>query len=287
MSESLKPIHHHNPEAMDDDQLRAEARIFLAKSPPLQIVAELLGKLRSMQLPWWTSDYTHETWNAMQRMHWYSPRADLRQQITTTLTGLAPKAARKRWPNSQAELVEAVIEGGDITSAQFEEAYDPCDMVVYGPAAEFWWRFRERMPWEEDSATHKKLAAWLMRALLSDRSSIEGLSRRPVLSAWDVRNAIDPAAWQRYLPAEVRVAIDEARLRQERQRPRDPYHARHELAVATPEIITTHTPVAELTMVFAHAEKAMGFEACPTRSQSDVEFLGSPPVASLSILATG
>ena len=147
MSDSCKPIHHRNPDAMDDEQLRAEARIYLAKAPPLQLVAELMFKLRASPLPWWTPEQTHELWNAGQRMQWYAERADLRAEITHTLTGLAPKAARKRWPSSQAELIEAALEAGDITAAAFESAFDPCDLVVYGPWQEMWTKFRERMPW--------------------------------------------------------------------------------------------------------------------------------------------
>jgi len=87
--------------------------------------------------------------------------------ITSTLTGLPRTTARGKTPEFQADLVDAVLANGDATDEQFENAFDPCDMVVYGPAHEFWTAFREHMPWGEDSPAHQKLVGWLLRALVS------------------------------------------------------------------------------------------------------------------------
>jgi hypothetical protein len=60
------------------------------------------------------------------------------------------------------------------------------------------------------------------------------------------------------MPLEIRVAVDDARLRHEKARPRDPFHARHELSICVPEQIVEHIPLAEIAPVFATAEKSMG-----------------------------
>lgn len=256
----VTPLTHEDRQDNDDESRARDARLHLAKTPSLQLVAELLGKLRSMELSWWTPAQCRERWSAIARMRWFKERPDLRQQITSKLTGLAPNAARRFWEDDQAALIDAVIDTGDIDVAAFENAFDPADMVVYGPQADFWREFRERMPWEEDSGDNQKIASWLLKALLADRSSIEGLTRRPILTALEVRSAIDPEIWARCMPLDIRVAVDEARLRAERARPREPFHSRHELSIATPERIVQAIPLTELMFVIAHAERAMGFD---------------------------
>jgi len=280
----LKPLTHANVRSSDDDTLRREARAHLAKWPHLQLVAELLAKLRSMDLPWWTPSFTRDTWRPVTRMRWFAQRPDLRQRITSTLTGLPRTTARGKTPEFQADLVDAVLANGDATDEQFENAFDPCDMVVYGPAHEFWTAFREHMPWGEDSPAHQKLVGWLLRALVSERSTIDGeMWRRPILSAYDVRTAIDARVWQERIPTDVRVAIDEARLKYERARPREPYHARHELLVVTPENLPTHVPLLELGGVIQAAERAMGFnqEVAGQSGQFEIAPPASVPVISI------
>jgi hypothetical protein len=75
--------------------------------------------------------------------------------------------------------------------------------------------------------------------------------------------------------------VDAARLRHEKSRPKEPFAARHELAIATPEIIAAHIPLAELTLVFAAAERAMGMLTPPQTSseRSDMELGERPPGA--------
>lgn len=251
----------HEAAAGSDDDLHREARAHLAKSPHLQVVAELLGKLRAHDLPWWTPESLRETWSAKGRMRWYTERPDLRQKITSELTGLPSNTARVKTPDFQAELLDAVLDNGDIGASQFDHAFAPADMVVYGPAEQMWTAFRERMPWNEESPMHQRLVAWLLRTLLSDRSSIEGMARKPILTPWEVRAAIDPMVWQTRIPADVRAAVDDARLRQEKSRAREPFTTRQELLICTPDHIAASVPLVDLEGVIAAAERNMGFGA--------------------------
>ncbi len=264
-----RALTHAEVEERDDEVLRREARAHLAQNPPLQIVAELITKLRSLELAWWTPAIARDLWPATARMRWLKQRPDLRQIITSKLTGLPPKAARRFWPDEQASLIDAVVDNGDVEVDALEEAFDPVDMVVYGPADEFWRAFCERMPWEESSPEHQKLAAWLIRALTADRSSVDGIHRKAILSALDVRGAIHSAVWQARIPFDLRVEIDQARIKHERSRPREPFTARHELAIATPERIAENIPLTDLALIVEHAEAAMGFGDDDDRPASD------------------
>lgn len=251
---------HEAPNGGDDD-LHREARAHLAKSPHLQVVAELLLKLRSHDLPWWTPESLRGTWSARARMRWYAERPDLRQKITNELTGLPTNTARVKTPDFQAELLDAVLDNGDVGAAQFDHAFSPADMVVYGPAEQMWTAFRERMPWNEESPVHQRLVAWLLRTLLAERSSIEGMPRKPILTPWEVRAAIDPMVWQTRIPADVRAAVDDARLRQEKARSREPFTTRQELLICTPDHIAASIPLVDLEGVIGAAERNMGFGA--------------------------
>lgn len=251
---------HVDAEKKEDETLRAEARAHLAETPSLQLVAELLAKLRVADPSFWSPNVLRERWSAAERMRWYRQRPDLRQSITTRLTGLAPKAARKKMPDFQAALIDSVVDEGDIAVRAFEETFEPTDLAVYGPAAGFWHAMRELFPWHDDAAAHQELAAWLLKALLADTSSIVGLGRVPILTAWDLRTSIDGRVWHTRIPLEVRVAIDEARLSQERDRPGVPFHAQDDLVIAVPDIIAASVPLRDLAGVLDTAERAMGFD---------------------------
>ncbi len=249
-----------------DDMLREEAQTKLAQSPALQVVCEMMSKLRVMTFDWWTPEFTRQRWSAHARMRWFRDRPDLRQEITASLTGLPATTARHKSPEFQADLMAAVMEAGDVTASRFEEVFDPRDLVVHGPVSEFWTSFRERMPWHDDGASHQAFIAWFLRALLAERTCETEGTRRAILTPLDVRAAIDARVWQTYLPVDIRAAVDEARIRQERSRPRDPYLARHELSIAVPEHIAAHVPLTELTGVFTAAEHAMANEFSAIRT---------------------
>ena len=256
-----RPLQHRDPDKKDDDTLRKEARAHLASEPALQLVAELIARLRELELPWWTPVRLRERWGAVERLRWFRERPDLRQRITSSLTGLAPKAGRRKAPDFQGSLIDSVIDDGDIPVRTFEEAFQPFELAVYGPAGAYWNFFREVMPWDQDTQVHHDFMTWLLKALLADRSPFDGIGRTPILTAWDVRTAIDGRVWHTRMPLEIRVAIDEARLQQERDRSGVPFHAEGDLSIAVPEIIAASIPLRDLIPVLNAAQKSMRFEA--------------------------
>ncbi len=260
-------LSHADPTA-SDDRLSSEAAAHLARFPALQLVAELLTRLREVGFPWWTAEHLRAAYPAAERMRWLVRRPDIRQRITTELTGLAPKAARNKTPEFQAGLIDSVIDEGDITLDMFEDAFEPVDIAVYGPAAELWRLFRKRMPWDDDATQHQDLVGWLVGALLADNSSLDGAPRTPVLTALQTRAAIDGRVWHSRIPLHVRVAIDDARFAHQRERPSEPYGVERDLQIATPALIAASIPLKDLGGVLDVAGQALGFEEAgsPTRS---------------------
>ena len=267
MSEGFHRVHRQDPERADE-QLDQEAKLHFSRSPQLQVVAAFYQRLRDLNVAWWSPEFCRSEWPTLVRMQWLRGRPDLRQRITATVTGLRPAAARKRTLEAQAELIDAVVDAGDVSVAAYEEAFDTQAMVIYGTPQSFWAQFRERMPWEDDSTVHQEFAAWAIRQFLSDRSEFDGTTRQAILTPHDVRSAVDARLWQERIPLDVRSAVDAARLRQEKARPREPFSARHELGIVTPEIITAHIPLEELTLIFAAAERSMGLLAAPEAKES-------------------
>lgn len=262
MADFPSPLRHDPSATRTDDELTKEAESYYATTPALQLVAELLGELQTRRLPWWTHSTMRGLWGANDRMRWYERRPDLRQQITSKLTGLVAKAARNKTPEFQAELIDSAIDEGDITVDRFDTAYEHSDLVVYGPTAQFWTEFRNHAPWSDASPAHQDLMVTLFRLLLTDKSTVEGVTRKPILTVWELRSSIPSLLWQQHIPIEVRVAIDDARLRQEKAR--QSFLAVNELAIATPKIICASIPLAELNCVLDAAERAMGLSKVAT-----------------------
>lgn len=251
----------HREGTRSDEGLAREAADFLAKHPPVQLVAELLAHLRELRLPWWTPAKLRARFPAKLRMEALAQRPDIRQRITTELTGLVPKAARKKDPGYQAQLVDSAVDEGDTDVASFEAAFDTKDLATYGPVAELWHFFRTSMPWDDGRSEHQELFAWLLRALLGTKSTIDpAVTRKPILAAWHVRSAIDRKVWHTRVPLEVRVAIDDARLSREKERPNAVFGAADDLDLATPEVIASNVPLRELLGVLDVAEQLMGFD---------------------------
>ena len=249
--------HPETPKA-EDTVLAHESRSHVANNRPLQLIAELILKLRGSRFSWWTPELLRGTWDANERMGWFEQRPDVRQRITCGLTGLAPKAARKQQPDFQAALIDSVVDEGDVTVDQFENAFDAIELAAYAPAAEIWHRFRERMPWDQDIPPHQELVGWLIDQLLASSSTIEGMTRKPILTSHAIRTTIPGKIWHAKIPLEIRVAIDDLRFQREQAKPGEPFHAIHDLSVATPAIIAANIPLRELLRVLDVAEKAMG-----------------------------
>lgn len=254
------PALSHADPAASDDRLSSEAAAHLARHPALQLIAELLTRLREVGFPWWTAEHLRGAYPAAERMRWLVRRPDIRQRITTQLTGLAPRAARNKTPEFQASLIDSVIDEGDITLEMFEQAFEPIDTAVYGPSAELWRLFRKRMPWDDDATAHQDLVGWLIGALLADKSFLDGAPRTPVLSALQARTAIDGRVWHSRIPLHVRVAIDDARFAHQRERPNEAYGVERDMQIATPALIAASIPLKDLGGVLDVAGQALGFE---------------------------
>jgi hypothetical protein len=250
----------HTEPLPSDDRLAQLATAHLTRSSALQLVAELLTRLRDMNFPWWTPEQLRRAYPSAERMRWLEQRPDVRQRITTQLTGLAPRAARNKSPEFQSALIDSVLDEGDIGLDVFESAFEPVDIAVYGPAEDFFQLFRRRMPWEDDSTPHQDLIGWLIGAFLSDKCSLDGSPRTPILSALDVRTAIDGAVWHSRVPLHVRVAIDEARFASHRERPHEPFTVDRDLAIATPALIAASIPLKDLLGVVELAASSLGFD---------------------------
>lgn len=262
------PLKHQDPHK-PDERLAAEAAAHLSRASGLQLVAELLTRLREMDFPWWTPEQLRQAYPASERMHWLIERPDVRQRITTQLTGLAPRAARNKTVEFQAALIDSVVDEGDISLEDFEAAFEPIDLAVYGPAADFFRLFKKRMPWDDDATPHQDLVGWLIGAFLADKCSLDGTPRAPIFSALAARTAIDGRVWHTRIPLHVRVAIDEARFSAQRERPQEPYGVERDLAIATPALIAASVPLRDLLNVVETAALAVGFEdAAPPPSRS-------------------
>ena len=255
------PTPHRHPETLkaEDTALAHQSRSHIANDRGLQLTAELILKLRSSQFSWWTPELLRGTWGASERMGWFKQRPDIRQRITCSLTGLRPNASRNMQPDFQAALIDSVINDGDVTVDQFEDAFDAVEFAAYAPAGEIWRRFRERMPWDQDTPSNQELVGWLIDRLLASSSTIEGMTRAPVLTPHAIRTSIPGKTWHSRIPLQIRVAIDDLRFQREQAKPGEPFHAIHDLSVATPAIIAANIPLRELLhCVLGVAEKAMG-----------------------------
>ncbi len=269
--ETLRPLTHDDADQSDESS-RREARAWAAKWPQVQFIAELLAILRAADPSWWSPDVLTTVWPPLSRMKWFAQRADIRQRVTTAVTGLTKNAARTKSCEFQAELIESVLEGGDVSAAAFDAAFEPLEIATYGRAHEIWTQFKDRMPWTSDTPQNQKIVGHLLRALLAERHPSDAeMMRRPILTACEMREAIDSTVWQTCIPVEQRVAMDDARIRWEKARVKEPYHARHDLQIVTPELIPVHIPLVDLLGVFRAAERSLRFDGDDARDSGKFE----------------
>jgi hypothetical protein len=255
----------HASEAADAHALRQEATDHLARWPALQVMAEVLIGLRGAGVPWWAPAVSCARWPVGDRLRWFEQRADLREAVTQALTRLTLRDGWRRTVAFQSELIEAIVDPA-LEAQKVEEAFDPRDLVVYGPVGELWDEVMKRIPWEAE--VPPALIEQLIAVLLAERSAVLGTTRPAVLSPWQVRTAIDARAWQAHLPARVRAAVDEARLHKELVQPGAPFTAREELAIITPAVLASNLPLRVLRGVFSAAARVMGLEhPAPAHSQ--------------------
>ena len=250
------PLVHAGPP--DDETRRQEATDHLARWPALQVMADVLNALRGARVVWWAPVDLAARWPARVRLEWLEQRPDLRLAATRALTGLELRSGRDRSVAFQAELVEATIDPADVP-ARTADAFDARDLVVYGPVKAMWDEVMSRVPWGAEAPP--PLVEAMLSAILSDRG------RPPVLTAWQLRAAVDPRAWQAHVPARLRAAVDEARLHKELVDPSAPFTAREELAIVTPAVLAANLPLPALHPAFLAAGRTMGLEV-PAPSQS-------------------
>lgn len=257
----------HTPDAPDENLVGEEVAHFNGR-PPLRVIAALIQACRDAAPPWWTADRLHLEFNAKLRMAALAARPDLRQQITTQLVGTKPKRARLQSPEAQADDIEAVIQSGDVTDDEFENAFNPSVLAVYMDAGAYWRLFREQMPWGEDNGAHQELIADLIQSLLTEK----------ILTAHDVLMGIDRIVWAENIPFDIRALIDDALLKRQLEEPTKPFHAEDILTIATPAVITKHIKLMDLKGIVDRAEKAMGFEPPPAPEvETSSEAVSLPP----------
>jgi hypothetical protein len=228
----------------------------LAESPAKQLVAELLERLRSSSLSWWTPADLRTAFPAKERLKWLEEESALRGHLTNVLTGLFPNAALAKSSQLQAELIDAAIDGGDTTVQAFENAFEPHVLATHGAEARYWRTFRKQLPWESNGKAEQKIVAFLIEQLLGD-VKLSSYQRRPILTPLDVRRAIDARVWTRHIPEELRAKIDSSRMDAEAKG--RPFGAAEELALVPPALLVQHVPIADLRGILDRAEEALGF----------------------------
>ena len=233
-----KPFTHADSEK-DEATLAQEASNFLARQPVAQFTVELLTTLRELKLPWWTPTQRRTALNETIRMRCLTARPIVRQLITMELTGVLPKAALKMTPDYQAGLIDMSLEE-DKTNEDFENAFRPEELALYCDPRDTYTQFMQALPWEDGLKMHRDLIAQLIECLLKDRVTPENKTAKPILSHHDVLSAISRKVWQSRIPIELRVAIDEALLKQEKEKARDPFHAKNILEIVPPATLRRH-----------------------------------------------
>jgi len=263
---------HQDPDATAE-KLTKEADDFLALHPELQFMVELLTILRELKLPWWTPAQRREAYSATQRMRDISDRW-VRQRVTMTLAGALPNAALKMSPDLAASNIDLALEE-DRTDEDFENAFAPAELVLYGDPQLFYVQFRQALPWEDCSEAHRELVATLIDSFLKPRASPErpetkGL--KPILTHNQVLSAISRQTWQKRIKPDVLEAVDALLLEKERENPDGPFPlSEYVMSVATSEIITRDIDLSDLIGIFEAAEKAMDFKPLETLAEADEE----------------
>jgi hypothetical protein len=178
-------------------------------------------------------------------------RPDVRQRIMMALTHMPPRASRRLGADMQASLIDEVLHE-DVTIETFESTFLPAETVAYGDPAGLVREIVAALPWDENTAAHRKVLEILMDGCLRERT-YDGRTLAPVLSWHELRVAIDADAWQEYLPRALRVKVDRARLELEATRPGVPFSARHELETVGLAAVREHLPLRALAGIFTAA----------------------------------
>ncbi len=248
----MRKLLHTDPDSTDNARA-AEAETFLSEHPELQYVSTCIDLLRKANVDWFTSGQLRDAFPANVRMKWFVDRPDIRQRITTELTGLKAGAARKRSTERQAMDIDDAI-GVDCTVQEFDAAFQPDELAVYGDAGAIFKLLLERFPWETNDPLLRELVAMLLDALLEPRGD-----KPQIMSHLQMRSALPEEHVQERIPLRVRVAVNRARLEHEAEHPSKPFTAEMELAIMTPVTIAAHLDLLEVYHVFKRAGELMAF----------------------------
>ena len=236
-------------QTVDDASLANAATSAFESSMEAQFMASLLERLREHPRPWWDGAFMREQWPTQQRFRWFADRPDLRAKITQDLTGLAAGAARSAEPDFQSELIDRVLEAGDVTFDTWDASFTPRDIALHGPRATLWQMFRRRFPWDSPDAGDREMLVWLLERLLEER---DGTS---IMTPLYVRSAIDVRVWQEHIPLEIRVQVDGRRLRRELEG--KAFTCSDELSIVKISRIVEHIPLEHIRGVLDALERVL------------------------------
>ena len=192
-------------------------------------------------------------WPTAVRFQWFDKRPDVRGRLTHQLTGLTPRAAREADRAFQSNLVERVLEAGDIPIEDYERAFSSEELAVHAPPSAIWHEFRTRFPWDAPTADDKDLIVWLLAELLEEKK--DGNKTASIMTPLYVRSAIDVRIWQEHIPLEIRVQVDGRRLRKELEG--KSFTCRDELAVVKVERVVEHIPTVHLKGILDALERVL------------------------------
>lgn len=262
---------HKDPEKKTDEQLTQEARDHLAANVPLLVTSEFIRVVRRLNLPELDATVRRALLTATERQQALVQRPDIRQRVITALVGIPAKTARKMDPDLQASLIDQVVDSEDRTAADFDEAYDPDELVVYGDAALILNRILDAFHWEEDTDPRRDALASLVESMLKERGPHGSKQLKPILMPWDVESTIPSALWNTKVPLDVRNKCRDAWIEQERAKPREPFHAKHSLEIASVRILVASLLLTETRVTVKLGVKKMDFE------KDDDDILGTEP----------
>ncbi|MDF1496795.1 MAG: hypothetical protein P1P90_01915 [Patescibacteria group bacterium] len=274
-----EPLVHNNPDA-SDDVLAKEAEAFLAKSAPRQAMVQFLVKQNELLLEaytdenngglgWLTLSELRKAFPASVRMNAFKTRPDIRQRITTELTGLRPKTARGKDAEFQSSLIDSAIDDGDIDLSEFECAFNANELVVYMDVSSFWKHFMNESLSRiivENTPREKDFFAFLLDVFLQDRGAL-----KPILTHYDVRTAIDGETWQKRIPLDKRVAVDKARLTQESESTSRAFTAKQELEIVTLKVLVDSLDLTDLVPILQTAGEKMGLETASGEAVPEIQ----------------
>jgi len=233
----------HKDSKAPDEELITQANAHLEETPAAQWLAEVLRYLADAGLPWWKPEDFLMHYPPSKVMDWFSERPDLRQIVTTAITGLGKNTARRKSPNDQAKLIDEALENNDANAADYQKAVPVIPLVLYGDAMDIWKALSESLDWTNHDVEHNALFAFFIDRLLASSSMLmEGMKRTPILTHLQVRSAIDEMVWVKSIPVETHVTINKTRLMKLRECPDEAFSAEEELTLVTSETIARSIP---------------------------------------------